>query len=95
MKEETTVYPPNFNKVARICNNDLDFANRVMESTRHFVNQGQVSLAWEDLRGGRHGSTKRMGDVSLEKSVRKLFSQLGYDPSTVNATNSETSGEFS
>jgi hypothetical protein len=93
-REETTVYPPNYKRVARICNNDLEYANRVMESTRHLVNRGQVSLTWEDLRGGSvHGSrSRRKSDASssLEKSVKTLFSQLGYDPSTVE----KDSGEF-
>ena len=61
-REETTVYPPNYKRVARICNNDLEYANRVMESTRHLVNQGQVTLTWEDLRGGgMHGSASTKG----------------------------------
>lgn len=92
--EKTTVYPPNFNKIDIICNNaDNSAANQVMESTKHKVNLGQVSLTWKDLHGGMHGSTRPKGEKSLEKSIRALFQTLGYDPNSVAAAADSSDSE--
>ena len=80
MDPATTVFAPNFEKIAHICDDELSAANQVMESTKHKVNIGQVSLKWEDLRGGMHESRRPEGDTTVEKSIRSLIKRLGYDP---------------
>uniref|UniRef100_A0A6T7K8R2 Sulfotransferase domain-containing protein n=1 Tax=Attheya septentrionalis TaxID=420275 RepID=A0A6T7K8R2_9STRA len=82
---KTTVYPPNYEKVKEACDADDIYGNdnvmTVIEQTENRINLDLVSLTWEDLKGGMHGSQRKQGDASLEKAVRKLFKEFGYDPS--------------
>lgn len=89
MDHDKTVYPPNYDKVAALCGDTMSAANQFMESTRHKVNLGQVSLKWDDLHGGTHGSHRAEGDTALEKSMRVLTKKLGYDENQEYATDSE------
>lgn len=89
--KDTTVYPPNYDMIAMLCQgfDTSSAANQVMESTKHKVNEGQVSLTWEDLKGGMHGSQRKKGDTAVESSVRSLTKKLGYDPSQDYNTDAE------
>jgi hypothetical protein len=77
--EAGVVYPPNAVRITRICSDTTSHANSVMKSDKHKINKGLVSLTWEDLHGGKHGSKRSPGDASLEKEVRGLAQQLGYN----------------
>ena len=78
-ERESTVFAPNFDKVALLCQDSTSAANQVMESSKHKVNIGHVNLRWEDLRGGMHGSNRTEGDRAVENAVRGLTKILGYD----------------
>ena len=49
-----------------------------MKSTENSYNKGLVSLDWDDLSGGKHGSRKKERDRNLQKRVKKLARNLGY-----------------
>ncbi|CAB9522208.1 expressed unknown protein [Seminavis robusta] len=72
------VYPPNAEKVTRICATNEN-ARAIMTPKTNKINVGLVSLQWEDLRGGKHGSVRETGDTSLEVEVRALVQKLGYE----------------
>ena len=79
----TSVYAPNYDKIAHICDeNSTDSpARQVVEQNENKVNTDIVKLGWKDLRGGAHGSMKKDGDTHLEKRIKSLFKELGYDES--------------
>ena len=83
LDSNTTIYAPNYNKISHICdeNNTESPARKVVEQTENKVNTGIVKLGWKDLRGGAHGSMKKGGDTTLEKQIRTLFKEFGYDES--------------
>jgi len=56
-------------------------ANRPMTSTENSYNKGnrKLSLDWDDLLGGRHGSKKKEGDRDLHQKLKKMTKKLGYD----------------
>jgi len=86
---ESAVYAPNHEKVVMLCEDKMSAPNQVMESTKHKVNVGQVSLNWDDLRGGLHGSNRTEGDREIEMAVRGLAKKLGYDPNQDYAADAE------
>ena len=49
-----------------------------MASTENKFNQGQLSMKWDDLLGGKHGSEKKNGDKDLLQRLQKLATKLGY-----------------
>ena len=53
-------------------------ANRPMVSTKNKYNRGLLSLDWDDLLGGRHGSQKKEGDRDLQKRLKKMAAEFGY-----------------
>ena len=54
--------------------------NRPMVSTKNTYNKGQLSLDWDDLLGGKHGSRKQQGDHDLQKRLKKMaHKDLGYN----------------
>lgn len=66
----------------KVCNSQSSggsAANQLMKSTENRYNKGLVSLHWDDLLGGKHGSRKKAGDEDLLKRIRKLTQNLGYD----------------
>jgi len=56
-------------------NND---ANKVMLSTRNRYNKGQLTLEWDDLVGGKHGSTRKSNDHELQQQIQRLTQTLNY-----------------
>lgn len=76
--EEDVVYDSNIERILKICNDEGSKANRLMKSKKNLYNQGQLSLDWDDLLGGKHGSRKKAGDRDLKKRVEKLALKLGY-----------------
>ena len=53
-------------------------ANQPMVSTKNKYNKGQLSLDWDDLLGGRHGSQKKQGDRDLQQRLKQMATKLGY-----------------
>ncbi len=53
--------------------------NKPMVSTKNKYNEGQVSLEWDDLLGGRHGSQKKEGDRDLQQRLQEIAKELGYE----------------
>jgi hypothetical protein len=53
-------------------------ANQPMVSTKNKYNQGQLSLEWDDLLGGKHGSKKNEGDPDLQQKLKQMARDLGY-----------------
>jgi len=81
----TTVYEPNHERIRKLCN-DSDVrsaAKNVVEQNKNKVNKGQVSLAWDDFLGGRHGSKRKDGDHELVQRLKKLFAAFSYDPTKI------------
>ena len=56
----------------------INAAHRPMVSTQNHYNQGQLSLDWDDLLGGRHGSQKKQGDRDLHQRLTQMATTLGY-----------------
>ncbi len=54
-------------------------ANQPMESTKNKVNKGQLSLEWDDLLGGKHGSQKKEGDRDLQERLKEMTKELDYE----------------
>mmetsp|Transcript_2191 Transcript_2191/g.3783 ORF Transcript_2191/g.3783 Transcript_2191/m.3783 type:complete len:428 (+) Transcript_2191:29-1312(+) len=79
--ESDSVYNPSRDRVLKVCNSQGSdsAANQVMKSTENRYNTGLVSLHWGDLLGGKHGSRKKAGDEDLQKRIRRLTQNLGYD----------------
>lgn len=83
MEPATTVYAPNSPSIAAICEHPTSPANQVMkvpEVPKNKRNIEVLSLKWEDLRGGLHGSRRSEGDKTVERQVRELTKTLGYNP---------------
>ena len=57
---------------------NIHAAHRPIVSTKNRYNQGQLSLDWDDLLGGRHGSHKTDGDRDLQQRLQHLTQELGY-----------------
>ena len=93
MDPATTVYAPNHDRVVNLCDDSASAANQLMQSTKHKVNVGLLSLKWEDLRGGVHGSQRSKGDKTVERQIRDLTKTLGYDPNQPTGMLTE-GGEF-
>jgi hypothetical protein len=83
MEPATTVYAPNSPRIAAICEDPICPENQVMQV--HKVPQNKrntelLSLKWEDLHGGLHGSRRSEGDTTVERQIRELTKTLGYNP---------------
>ena len=76
---DTTVYKPNHDKVAEYCRDTNDERQDYFSRKKNKRNAGIVSLGWSDLRGGVHSSKRADGDDTLEKKVKQLFQDLGYN----------------
>lgn len=83
LDSDTTIYEPNYNKIQHLCDetNTESPARQVVEQSENKVNTDIVRLGWKDLRGGAHGSMKKDGDADLEKRIRSLYKEFGYDES--------------
>lgn len=70
--------------LSNLCNSDdsesisASGANRQMVSTENKYNLGQLSLDWEDLLGGRHGSQKELEDHDLQQRLKEIAGEFGY-----------------
>lgn len=83
MEPATTVYAPNSPSIAAICEDPTCPANQVFQVhnvPKNKRNTELLSLKWEDLRGGLHGSHRSGGDTTLERQIRQLTKTLGYNP---------------
>jgi len=76
--DQDALHAPNIGKVSAICKDENSEANELMTSSKNLYNKGQLSLDWDDLLGGIHGSSKKEGDRDLQKQVKKLTQKLGY-----------------
>ncbi len=79
--DSDSVYTPSRDGVLKVCNGEStdSAANQLMKSTENRYNTGLVSLSWDDLLGGKHGSRKKSGDDDLQKRIKRLTLNLGYD----------------
>jgi hypothetical protein len=77
---ESTVYPPNIEKIGQRCADALHTGQETMKSTKHKINEDFVNLDWKDLVGGQHGSVRPHDDGALVKELMSLTEELGYDP---------------
>ncbi|KAK1740010.1 hypothetical protein QTG54_008960 [Skeletonema marinoi] len=79
--DSDSVYSPSRDRVLKVCNSESSnsAANQLMKSTENRYNKGLVSLHWEDLLGGKNGSRKKAGDDDLQKRIKRLTRNLGYD----------------
>jgi len=77
----TTVYAPNHVRVGHLCDMDnwTSPAQLRVEQKLNNINKFELRLAWNELRGGMHGSRRKDGDRTLEGRVRNLFAVFGYD----------------
>ena len=77
--DDDVVFELDQGRLSQICNGDPDHAaNMLMKSSANRYNVGLLSLDWDDLRGGKHGSKKELGDHDLEKKVNELAASFGY-----------------
>jgi len=78
--DSDSVYTPSRDRVLKVCTGEsIDgAANQLMTSTENRYNTGLVSLRWDDLLGGKHGSRKKSGDEDLQKRIKRLTQTLGY-----------------
>ena len=80
--DSNSVYSPSRDGVLKLCAGEsigIDgAANQLMKSTENRYNTGLVSLQWDDLMGGKHGSKKKSGDEDLQKRIKRLTRTLGY-----------------
>ena len=86
LSSTTATYEPNYKKMRRICedsNNVGKGAHQAVERTENKLNKDFVTLGWNDLRGGMHGSRKNVGNTDLEMKVKGLFKALGYDETLI------------
>lgn len=76
-----SVYTPSREGVLKVCTGESidSAANQLMKSTENRYNTGLVSLSWDDLLGRKHGSRKKSGDEDLQKRIKRLTLNLGYD----------------
>jgi hypothetical protein len=81
------IYAPNYEKINNICSQPFHPARETIKSTKHQVNQGQVTLEWSDLRGGMHGSKRT--DDDLAEALKALTVELGYNPDKQETTEGE------
>lgn len=62
-----------------LCGDDAAEVNQPMVSTKNKYNEGQLSLEWDDLLGGRHGSQKNDFDSDLQERLQQMAKELGYE----------------
>ena len=73
------IYPPQRERIHSICMKSYPGgAKEPMVSTAYSVNRGQLKLEWDDLLGGKHGSSRKDGDPELRDSLQRLGLDLGY-----------------
>ena len=84
--ENDVLFAANRDIVVNICNDEDSEANKAFKSKANLYNKGQLSLDWDDLLGGRHGSKKKADDHDLQKRVKKLAVKLGYLEETVSTS---------
>ena len=79
--DSDSVYTPSRDGVLKVCAGEsIDgAANQPMKSTENRYNTGLVSLQWDDLLGGKHGSRKKSSDEDLQKRIKRLTQNLGYN----------------
>eukprot|EP00814_Leptocylindrus_danicus_P020437 CAMPEP_0116009214 /NCGR_PEP_ID=MMETSP0321-20121206/3304_1 /TAXON_ID=163516 /ORGANISM="Leptocylindrus danicus var. danicus, Strain B650" /LENGTH=324 /DNA_ID=CAMNT_0003478143 /DNA_START=125 /DNA_END=1099 /DNA_ORIENTATION=- len=76
--DESALHVSSRDLVLKACSDVGGKALQLMKSTENSYNKGLVSLDWDDLLGGKHGSKKKEGDRNLQKRAKKLARNLGY-----------------
>uniref|UniRef100_A0A6U2SY92 Uncharacterized protein n=1 Tax=Leptocylindrus danicus TaxID=163516 RepID=A0A6U2SY92_9STRA len=76
--DESALHVSSRDLVLKACSDVGGKALQLMKSTENSYNKGLVSLDWDDLSGGKHGSRKKERDRNLQKRVKKLARNLGY-----------------
>lgn len=89
MKPDDVVYEPNYEKVSNICILPFHDAKSPIQLTGSDVEQGQISLDWNDLKGGMHRSNRT--DDMLADALKALTIELGYE---LNPPKGSTETEF-
>lgn len=81
LSADTTVYGPNHIRISKLCDKDNtnSAAHQIVALKSTKIDDKTVSLGWEDLRGGMHGSKRKEGDGELESRLKNLFVALGYN----------------
>jgi len=77
------VYPPNLVKFYQTCRSsslppDAPGNQKIKAKRKNKTNRGRVSYTWSDLEGGKHGSKRPPGDMSLVNAIKDLAKDLGY-----------------
>lgn len=75
---DSVVYAQNKKLISDACENESSEANKLMKSKRNLYNKGQLSLDWDDLLGGKHGSRRKESDRDLLTRIKTLAHKLGY-----------------
>ena len=76
--DDNAIYRFHNSRLLNICNSKDSEATQLMKSKKNLVNKGQLSLDWDDLIGGKHGSRKQNGDRDLYNHVKNLEQALDY-----------------
>lgn len=73
------VYDMNSEHILNVCGDGDSTAHLPLTSNVNRYNKDLLSLDWDDLLGGRHGSRRGRGDQVLQKLIQKLTVNLGYE----------------
>ena len=87
LDKDAVSYLPSHEKVQSVCNQEKvnsdgkEASTNKIENKKNRINKGRVRLGFKNLHGGMYGSLRKDGDDTLEKQVRLLFREFGYDES--------------
>ena len=89
LNEYSAVYGPNVPKTSKKCDGSKPEAKQQSKDTFAKVKEENAPnvaaferLSYKDFEGGRHGSQREDGDMTLVEDLKKLVSDLGYDGDT-------------
>jgi hypothetical protein len=88
--KSATLYEPNYATAIVKCAFAMDPAREIMALPSMVTSNAGVSLDWPDFEGGKHGSKRKAGDMTLVKELKKLMDSLGYDPKEKRESQAET-----
>ncbi len=80
LSENSTVYGPNHVRISNLCDKDNIYspAQQIVAMDNRTDNY-ILTFGWEDVRGGIHGSKRKLGDNELELRLKNLFIALDYN----------------
>ena len=80
LSENTTVYRPNHVRISNLCTKDnTNSPAQQIVAMNIRTDDNTLTLGWEDIRGGMHGSKRKEGDGELELRMKNLFIALDYN----------------